>query len=207
MNEKKFFTTKNVTYLSVLLALVIIFQLLASFMKIGTTSFCLVLVPIVLGGIILGVRGGAFLGCTFGIIVLVSALIGLDPFTLFMLSDQPVFAVLLCLIKGIAAGVVPALLYKAISKKNERIAVFIAAASAPIVNTGIFILGALMMSGVIMDAFTAFDVDVSGMSPFYVVIVLCVGINFFVELMLNLVLAPAAHTVVKITMNRRKAGA
>ncbi|MBR2970994.1 MAG: ECF transporter S component [Clostridia bacterium] len=207
MKEKKFFTTKNVTYLSVLLALVIIFQLLASFMKIGTTSFCLVLVPIVLGGIILGARGGAFLGGAFGIIVIVSALIGLDPFTLYMLGDQPFLAVMLCLVKGIAAGVVPALLYKAIAKKSERIAVFVAAAAAPIVNTGIFILGALMMSGVIMDAFTAFDVDVSGMSPFYVVIVLCVGINFFVELMLNLVLAPAAYKVVKITSNRRNTGA
>jgi len=207
MKEKKFFTTKNVTYLSVLLALVIIFQLLASFMKIGTTSFCLVLVPIVLGSIILGVRGGAFLGGAFGIIVIVSALIGLDPFTLYMLGDQPVLAVLMCLAKGIAAGVVPALLYKAIAKKNERIAVFVAAIAAPIVNTGIFILGALMMSGVIMDAFTAFGNDVSGFSPFYVVIVLCVGINFFVELLLNLVLAPTAYTVIKITANRRNAGA
>ena len=202
MSEKKFFSTKNVTYLAVLLALVILFQVLSGFMKIGTTTFCLVLIPIVLGGVMLGVRAGAFLGFAFGVVVIVDALCGLDPFTLYMLNDQPVFAVLLCLIKGVAAGVVPALVYKAVAKRNERVGMFVAAALAPIVNTGIFILGALMMSGLFMETMTAFGVDVAGLSPFYVIVVIGVGINFFVELALNLVLAPTMNTVVKIVSRR-----
>ncbi|MBR2967959.1 MAG: ECF transporter S component [Clostridia bacterium] len=202
MNEKRFFSTKNITYLAVLLALVILFQVLSGFMKIGTTTFCLVLIPIVLGGVMLGVRAGAFLGFAFGVVVIVDALCGLDPFTLYMLNDSPVFAVLLCLVKGVAAGVVPALLYKAVAKKNERAAVFVAAALAPIVNTGIFIVGALMMSGLFMETMAAFGVEISGLSPFYVIVVIGVGINFFVELALNLVLAPTMHTVVKVVSRR-----
>lgn len=206
MNEKKFFSTRNVTYLAVLMALVILFQVLSGFMKIGTTTFCLVLVPIVIGGIILGARAGAFLGLAFGLVVIVDALCGLDPFTLYMIEDQPILAPLLCIVKGVAAGVVPALLFKLIAKKNKYVAVFVAAAAAPIVNTGIFIIGALMMSGLIMDAMGAFGIDVTGKSAFYVVVVIGVGINFFVEFAINLVLAPSIYTVTKVVERRRNRG-
>lgn len=196
--KKTFFTAKNVTYIAVFAALIIVLQMCSSFIKIGATSFSFVLVPIVLGGMLMGPAAGSALGALFGIIVLIAALAGLDPFTLYLLGENPVFTVVLCLVKGIAAGLVPSLLYKLISLKNRYAAVFVAAASAPIVNTGIFVIGAFFISGTIGDAMTSFGVDITGLSPFYIILVLCVGVNFFVELAINIVCSPAIYTVNRV---------
>ncbi|MCM1437737.1 MAG: hypothetical protein NC131_00805 [Roseburia sp.] len=195
--EKKsnFFTAKYVAYLGVLTALVIAFQMLSGFMKIGATTFCLVLVPIVLGSIILGVTAGAILGTVFGLVVIIDALIGLDPFTLYLLNVQPFFTVLLCILKGVAAGVVPALVYKLVAKKSKYAAAFVAAVLAPICNTGVFAVGAFIIMRPILDFFAAAGMDASGFSPAYIVFILLIGVNFFVELAINLVLAPAVYTV------------
>ena len=175
--KKTFFTAKNITYIAVFAALIIVLQMCSSFIKIGATSFSFVLVPIVLGGMLMGVSVGAALGALFGVIVLVAALAGLDPFTLYLLGENPAFTVFLCLIKGIAAGVVPALLYKLVSKKNGYVAVF---------------------SGTVGDAMTSLGVDISGLSPFYIILVLCVGVNFFVEFAINLICSPAIYTVNRV---------
>ncbi len=195
MKKAKFFTAKYVAYLGVLTALVILFQMLSGFMKIGATTFCLVLVPIVLGSVILGVVAGAILGGVFGLVVIIDALIGLDPFTLYLLNEQPFFTVLLCLVKGVAAGVVPALIYKLIAKKNKYVAAFVAAVLAPLCNTGVFAVGAFVIMQPILGFFAAAGMDVSGFSAAHIVFVLLIGVNFFVELAINLVLAPAVYVV------------
>ena len=195
---KTFFTAKNVSYLAVFVALIVVLQMCSSFIKIGSTPFSFVLVPIVLGGMLMGVGVGAALGAVFGLTVIVAALCGLDAFTLYLLTANPVFTVALCLVKGIAAGAIPALLYKLVSIKNRYVAVFVAAAAAPIVNTGIFVVGAFFITGTIGDAFASFGTDVSGLSPIYIVLVLCVGVNFFVELAINIVCSPALYTVNRV---------
>lgn len=202
--EKKinFFTAKYVAYLGVLTALVITFQMLSGFMKIGATAFCLVLVPIVLGGMLLGVAAGAFLGGVFGFIVILDALIGLDPFTLFLLGESPFFTVFLCLAKGIAAGVVPALIYKLVAKKNKYVAAFVAAVLAPLCNTGVFAIGAFVIMQPILDYFALAEVSTAGLSPAYIVFIMLIGVNFFVELAINLVLAPAVYTVNNVVEKR-----
>lgn len=200
--KKNFFTAKYVAYLGVLTALVIAFQMLSGFMKIGATTFCLVLVPIVLGGMLLGITAGAILGGIFGLVVIIDALIGLDPFTLYLLGEQPFFTVVLCILKGVAAGVVPAIAYKFISKKNKYAAVFVAAVLAPVCNTGVFAIGAFIIMKPILDFFAAAGMDVSGFSAAHIVFVLLIGVNFFVELAINLVLAPAVYTVNNVVEKR-----
>ena len=188
-----FFNAKNIAYLAVLTALVIVLQTWSGFFTFGTTSLSFVLVPIVLGSILLGVGAGAFLGAVFGLVVIFDAVGGLDPFTIVLLGDSPVFTVFLCLAKGIAAGVVPALLYKLISRKSKRAAVIAAAVSAPIANTGLFILGGLVLSDVLSANFVA-----DGTTVIYFLIVGCAGVNFLIEFAINLVLSPALYTVTRV---------
>ncbi len=195
---KKFFTTRNITYLAVLLALVFIFEVLARFMHIGTASICLVLVPIVLGGILLGPIAGAFLGFAFALVVIFADILG-DSMSMTILEDHPFFLIFSTLLRGVAAGVVPALLFRLISKKNKHVATFVAAASAPIVNTGIFILSMLIMSGSVMEAMGD---NAAGHSAIYVIVIMFVGINFFVEFAINMVLSPAIYTVHNVVMRR-----
>ncbi len=196
--KTRFFSAKNVAYLGVLLALVIVLQVFSGYFKVGTTSLSFVLVPIVLGGMVLGIWGGAFLGLAFGLVVIFDALGGLDPFTLVLLTASPAscaLTVILCIAKGVAAGVGSALIFKLFYNKNKYVATFLASAAAPILNTGVFAIGALCMGGTLTQVFNALGMDVSGFSVFYIVFVLCIGVNFFVEFAINLICAPAVYIV------------
>ncbi len=190
MKKKGFFTAKNITALAVLLALVIVLQTFGSYIKIGATPLSFVLVPIVLGGMLLGVGAGAFLGFCFGFIVVVQGLMGVDAFTMILLEDHPFFTVLLCLGKGSAAGALSALTYRWIAKKSKLGGAIAASVVAPVVNTGLFILGSLAF---LQDTLQANFV--SGTTVIYFLVIGCAGINFLVELAINLVCSPALHTV------------
>ena len=77
-------------------------------------------------------------------------------------------------------------------------ATFVASAAAPVINTGLFILGALIM---VRDTLTANFVN--GTSVIYFLIIGCAGVNFLIELALNLVVAPA---LVRVTRALEKRG-
>lgn len=194
MEEKqKFFTSKNITFLGVLTALIIVLQVLGSNIVVfGTVRLSFVLVPIVLGAIMLGVRGGVFLGFVFGLITIIMGAVGADPFTYVLLNESPFLCVATCLVKAVCAGLISALTYKAVSVRNKTIALFVLAIVAPVVNTGLFILGALAMGNVLNDNFVA-----NGETLIHFLIIGCAGINFLVELSINVVLAPALRVVLK----------
>ena len=194
MNKGKFgrlFSAKYVTTLAILLALVVLFQVFGSYIKIGTTSFSFVLVPIVLGGVLLGVTAGAILGFAFSLVVMIMGLVGADPFTGILLNDA-LFGTLVCIfLKGVLAGVIPALLYKVIAKKNTFVAVIIASLTAPIVNTSIFIVCMLILGDVVTANFIE-----GGMSVIYFLVIICAGVNFLVEFAINAVLSPTLHRII-----------
>ena len=75
---------KNITrmvQLAILLAVVVVLQCFLGSIKVGATSFSVVLVPIVVGALILGPAAGAFLGFAFGLVVLIYGISGQDVFT------------------------------------------------------------------------------------------------------------------------------
>ena len=193
MERKRFFTARNIAFLAVLVALVIVLQVWASAIPIGATRISLTLIPIVLGAMLLGPLAGAFLGALFGAIVVIAALTGADAFTLVLLQDHPVLTVLLCLVKGAAAGLVAGLIYRALRGKSERAAAIVASLAAPVVNTGLFILGALLMSDTLSANFVA-----DGETVLYFLVIGCAGINFLVEFAVNAVASPALYAVERV---------
>lgn len=194
MKGKKFFSAKKITGIAVLLALVIVLQLLGGYFKIGATSLSFVLVPIVLGGILYGAWAGAFLGFAFGFITLIYGITGSDYFTAVLFQEQPIVTTLLCLVKGTAAGFVAGALYREIAKKKEYVAVFVAAVAAPIVNTGLFIAGALCFLQETLKA----NFVAEGTTLLYFLFIGCAGINFLVELVINLICAPTIYRTIHI---------
>ncbi|MBQ8892793.1 MAG: ECF transporter S component [Clostridia bacterium] len=185
--------TLRLVQLAILLALVIVLQQFGSSVRVGPTSFSLVLIPIALGGMLLGPGSGAFLGLVFGVIVLLAGVFGQDAFTQILFQDHPFLTSLTCLGKGAAAGFVSGLLYQLIAKKNRYVASFAAAAAAPVVNTGLFILCALLMSDTLSANFVA-----DGTTVIYFLVIGCAGINFLVEFLVNLLVSPALHMVVGV---------
>lgn len=199
MAKEKFFSAKRVTGMAVLLALVIVLQLFGGYIKIGTTPLSFVLVPIVLGGVLYGVGVGALLGLSFGVVVLIQGVVGIDGFTMILFQDHPLFTALLCLGKGAAAGALSALAYRLSAKKNSYVGVFSAAIVAPVTNTGLFILGSLAF---LQDTMKANFLN--GQTVIYFLIVVCAGVNFLVELAINLISAPSLYTVFKVVAKRNK---
>ncbi len=192
MEEKSFFTAKNVTILGVLTAIIVVLQIFGSYFKIGTISLSFVLVPIVIGGILTGVIGGTILGFIFGVITLVMGIVGADQFTFILFSDHPFLTILTCVIKGSAAGFMSGFVYKLLKDKNLTLSTFAASAVAPIVNTGLFIVGAFCMADTLNSNFVAENSNVV-----YFIFIGCAGINFLIELAINLVLAPSVCKIIK----------
>ena len=192
MEEKSFFTAKNVTILGVLTAIIVVLQIFGSYFRIGTISLSFVLVPIVIGGILTGVIGGTILGFIFGVITLVMGIVGADQFTFILFSDHPFLTILTCVIKGSAAGFMSGFVYTLLKDKNLTLSTFAASAVAPIVNTGLFIVGAFCMTDTLNSNFVAENSNVV-----YFIFIGCAGINFLIELAINLVLAPSVCKIIK----------
>ena len=202
MEKKKrvFFTARNISFLAVLVALVVILQLWGSTIPIGAAGLNLsfVLVPVTLGAILLGPAAGLILGFVFGFVVLMTGVTGANFFTAYVLNDSPFFTTVTVLLKGMVAGGVAGILYNLIKKKNKYVAVFVASAIVPVLNTGIFILGALCMSGSLKAFVSSYMPQLDGRNIMYIIIVGLVTVNFFIELAINLICAPALHVVVNV---------
>lgn len=186
-------TTKLVE-LGIFVALVLVIQLLGGAVKVGPISISLVLIPIAVGGILLGPLCGAVLGLTFGVATVIGGLTGADPFTATLLNSGAwgaVFTTLLCLVKGTMAGFVSALIYKLLAPKSKVAAVLLAAVAAPVVNTGLFVLGALtVLNSLITQNFVG-----SGSNIIYFVFIGCAGVNFLIELAVNVIFTPAIRRI------------
>ncbi len=188
MRKKTFFSAKNVTALAILLALVIVLQALGGSFSIGVVTLNFTLIPIVLGAIVLGAGAGAFLGLASGIVVLIQVIIAPAGFYWIIWTYSPIITTLICLTKTTVAGWLAGFVFGLLKKKKPYLAVFLAAGIVPVVNTGLFILGCMAMWNTIALAS-------EGVNVFKFIIVGLVTFNFFVELAVNLLVAPALHTV------------
>ena len=206
-------TSKNIrtiTYLAMLTAIVIVLQYAGNFIRFGTFSVSLVLMPIVLGAAICGPVGGAWLGAVFGFIVIATG--GAAQF----LAIDPIGTVITVMVKGTLAGLLSGVVYNLVAnakrknnessdenaqkrKKHHYGAVTLAAITCPVVNTGIFLLGCLVF---FMDTINGWAAE-AGVSSATLLIFGLVGFNFVFELLVNMVLVPAIVGLIDLVPNLR----
>ena len=191
MQNKLTFNSKQITGIAVLLALVIVLQAVGGTIVIGPVQLNFTLIPIVLGSLIFGPAVGAFLGFACGVVVLIQVIIGAVPFYALIWTNDPVVTTFTCIVKTTAAGFLSGIAYKAISKKNGVVATFVASAVVPVVNTGLFIVGCLLMTNSVYAMAGTQNVLIF-------ILVSLVTFNFFVELAVNIIVAPALNRVIKI---------
>ena len=174
--------TKKIVGIGLFTAIVMVLQLLGGGIKVGTLfSISLVLVPIVVGTAVYGWYAGAWLGFAFGIAVLLSG--DANAF----LSVDPLATVLVVLVKGTACGLVAGLLYNLLKRWNKVVAVFVAAIICPIANTGIFLVGCKLF---FMETITEWAAYYGYADAASYMIFGLAGINFLIELGVNILLAP-----------------
>lgn len=192
-------STLQLTEMAILLALVVTLQSISS---VGVVTLCLCLVPITLGSIILDWKCGGILGFAFGLVALFWGIVGKDVFTLYLFQASPVMTVLICIIKGTLAGMVPAFVYNALKKFNPLVAGIAAAVCAPVVNTGVFALGCLIIRNDVISVAGKLGIEaVNFMTLLFGVLITA---NFFIELLINVVFAPSLHKVAEIINQRIK---
>lgn len=177
--------TQKVVGMGLFTAIIVALQMLASAIKFGPFSITLVLAPIVIGAALYGIGAGAWLGLTFGVTVLISG----DAAA--FLTINPIGTVITVIAKGMVAGIVAAVIYKAIEKKNKTVAVVAAGIACPIVNTGIFLISCYLF-------FQDWLITVFGTTGFATVITGLVSVNFAVELGINMLLASVIVRIIDL---------
>ena len=186
--------TKKLVVTALLTAVIVVLQTVASGIRIGPFTPTLSLIPIIVGALLYGPLVGGFLGAVFGVIVVIGVLSGTEPMSTMMFQLNPVMTVGLCLLKGIMAGVVPALTYRRLKNKNELLATVISSVLAPIMNTGIFSICLVTVFLPVASKFAAeYGFETVGKFLFMAII----GGNFLFELGLNAVMAPVVQRVLK----------
>lgn len=178
---------------AMLTAIIIVLQLIARFLRIGPFSITLVLVPIVIGAAILGWQAGLWLGLVFGATVLISG----DANAFFAVSVPG--TLITVLVKGIAAGTAASMVYKLFSK-HEVLAVMLAAFTCPVVNTGIFLIGCRVF---FWPTLAAWGAESGYANAAAYAIYGMVGINFLIEIAINMVCCPAIVRVIRVVAKEK----
>lgn len=192
MNESKSLKkTKVLVGMAIFTALVVVLQHMAGVIKIGPFSPSLVLIPMVIGAAVYGAKAGAWLGLVFGVVVLIGCITGTDLGGNAMWLFNPAVTALICIVKGVAAGTLAGLTFRALQHKNQLLATVAAAVVCPVVNTGLFCIGAVAVFRPILEQWSGGGDLVS-----YVFLSL-IGVNFLVEVGINVVLSPVVVRILK----------
>ena len=188
MNGKS--KTRTIVMCAIISALIVVLQLLGSFIKFGPFSITLVLVPIVVGVAACGAKYGWWFGLIFGLSVLLSG-----DATLF-LEINPFGTIVTVLVKGIACGICAGLVYDAFKRFSNWLAVVLSAIVCPIVNTGVFLIGCRLF---FMDYMTSEALKNGyGSNVFLFMIVGFVTMNFVFEMITDIILSPVIARLISI---------
>lgn len=185
--------------MSIFIAIIVVLTILCTFVRFGPFSITLALAPIIIGAALYGPGAGAILGGVFGFVVLLTGVFGWDGGTvMYLMSLNALGCILICIGKSAAAGWISGLVYRLIAKKNIHLGVVAAAIVCPIVNTGIFIIGMMLFYMSTLESWAG------GQAVIYYAIFGLTGVNFLVELAVNLVLSSGITSIIRYRQGRRK---
>ena len=187
--NKKTMDIHTLTGVAIFTAIVVVLQLLGSFIRFGPFSISLTLIPIVVGAALYGPWAGAWLGFVFSMVVLISG--DAAPF---MAVSVP-GTILTVLVKGTAAGFLAGAVFRAVEKINIWLAVICAAVACPVVNTGLFLLGCKLF---FMETITGWGRAAGFENVGKFMIYGLVGGNFLFEMLTNIILSPVILRLIRI---------
>ncbi len=183
---------KKMTGVALLMALVVVLQLLGGMIPpVGGFTISLVLIPIVMGAALYGPQTGALLGAAFGVVVVIGCISGTDVGGAMVFQANPILCVLVVMGKGILAGFLSGVVYAALKQKNSTLAMVLAAAVCPVVNTGTFVL---CMVAFFMDVLSVWAGGSNVLGYILSGLMLC---NFVPELVINLIFSGAGARILK----------
>ena len=160
----------------------------------GATAINLALIPVVIGAVLYGPKGGLFVGLFLGAVTLMPGQ-GAEGF--YVNWYMTLLAIILCLGKTGLAGLCAGLIFKIVKKYNFIVAVICAAIITPIINTGLY----LLLIGVLIYIMTGTAYDVT-----FVAVAVQVWVAFLVELGINVILGPSITRLIKTLAKNNNLG-
>jgi len=194
-SEKNHKLVMTLTFGGILTAIVVVLQLLGSFIRFGPFSVSLVLLPIIIGAAMFGPALSTWLGFVFGVTVLLSG----DAAAFLAINVGGTVATVL--VKGALAGLAAGIVFTLLKKVNRYFAVAVAAVACPVVNTGIFLLGCRLF---FFETVSEWAAGSNQTSVFVYMIVGLVGFNFLFELGTNIILSPVIVRILNAVKGRAK---
>jgi len=191
MKQLKSIDTQKLVLLALLTAIVLVLQLLSSFIPVYPFRLNLVIIPIVIGAAMISPLAGLWLGFVFGFVVLVSSA-DVMPFMIF----SPLATTVVILLRGALSGLAAGFTYRALENRNKTIAVMVAAFVCAITNTGLFVAGMYLF---FLPLIAEWGVSGAAETASFIFIGM-IGFNFLIEMIVNLIFCPA---IVRLAQFRR----
>ena len=140
MENKTMKGTRNMVELALMSAIIIVMALTPlGYIKTPVLSITLLTIPVAVGAMILGPKGGAFLGGIFGATSFAQAVSGAGGMTAILFQTNPLGVTFLCFVPRILEGFLCGLIFMILRKtKLKKAAYYIAGISCPVLNTILF---------------------------------------------------------------------
>ncbi len=194
--NSKFFTAKNIATLGILVALVVVLQLFASSIPMFGVTLNFSLIPIALASILLGWVGGGIVGFVCGVVVFITtAVLGQEKSTALLFQTEPVILTIMCISKTTLAGIFSGLVFKWLKRYNLTMSTVVSSLIIPVVNTGVYLLGIVLMSGSVAEflSLTSFSANVVFIAVFTII-----WLNLVLEIAITSIFTPVLHRVIKV---------
>lgn len=198
MNTTRNPKIRQMVQLSILTALLLVLAFTPlGYLRIGPFSVTFMPVPVVIGAILLGPGGGAFLGLVFGLTSFAQCF-GIDPMGTALMTINLFYTFIMTVVTRTLMGYLTALIFRGMrslfaklpkSDKTKPVTYAVASAAGPFLNTVLFMSSMYLFFGreqVVLDAFA-----LTGAVPFFVFVFGLVFANAMVELLVTLIIGTA----------------
>ncbi len=183
MNNNK---PKELTLMGLLTAVLLVMSFTPlGYLNVGPLAITLNMIPVAIGAVALGVRGGAFLGAVFGVTSVLQCIGigGSSPMGVILFEISPVLCILQRFVPRFLMGVLTAYIYRFIKKTAaKKAAPFVAGFSAAFLNTVLF-----MSLLVLLFGNTDYMTELMGGKNVLVFICTFVGVNAVFEMIASTV--------------------
>lgn len=199
-NRKKIY---EMTLLAILSGIIILMSFTPiGYIKTAGLEITLLVIPVVIGSICLGPKGGLFLGTLFGITSFLQCVLGLSAFGATLFSINPYLDAIVCIIPRALMGFLVGVVFNCLNRifKQDIIAHIVSSIAGALLNT-IFFMSLLCICFYNTEYLQGIK-NTLGANNVFIFIILFVGINGLVELIINFIIG-AFVTKTLFTINNR----
>ena len=151
MNKNKNLKPKELTLMGLLAAVLLMMSFTPiGFLNIGPLAITLNMIPVAIGAIALGPKGGAILGAVFGITSFLQCIGigGTSAMGVILFEINPFFAFVQRFVPRLLMGLLTGYIFKFVKKiSNSTVASFVSGFSAAFLNTALFMTFLVVLFG------------------------------------------------------------